>query len=286
MSFRAHSWVHVSLVTVAGLALTGICGGVAASQAPAKAPDGPVGNDYGRPPLDPAAVARGKQVFSVNCGFCHGSGARGGEGGPNILRSPMVLNDLKGEILAVVVQNGRLDKGMPKFDLDTDAIGDIAAYLHSIPAGRVEAPFDPKSILIGDAAAGKAYFYGKGKCSQCHSLKGDFAGIGSKYDAKTLQDNIISGAAVTPLGAPVPTAPPRTVTVTLASGTVISGTLISIDDFNVTLTDAAGERRSLRRKGDTPRVEVKDPMQAHLDMLREWEDRDIHNLTAFLVKQK
>jgi cytochrome c oxidase cbb3-type subunit 3 len=52
------------------------------------------------------------------------------------------------------------------------------------------------------------------------------------------------------------------------------------------LTDAAGDRRSLRRKGDTPRVEVKDPMQAHLDMLREWEDRDIHNLTAFLVKQK
>jgi cytochrome c oxidase cbb3-type subunit III len=256
------------------------------AQAPAKPPQGPVGNDYSRPPEDPTAVARGKQVFSVNCAFCHGSGARGGEGGPNLLRSPLVLNDQKGEIIAVVVQIGRPDKGMPKFDLDAATIGDIAAYLHSIPVGHAEAAFDPKSILVGNATAGKKYFFGKGKCSQCHSLTGDLAGIGSKYDPKTLQDNIISGSAVTMLGAPLPTAPARTATVTLASGEVVKGTLITIDDFNITLTDGAGNRRSLRRMGDSPRVEVLNPMQAHVDMLREWEDRDIHDLTAFLVKQK
>lgn len=88
------------------------------------------------------------------------------------------------------------------------------------------------------------------------------------------------------LGARSPTAPARAAKVTRSNGEVISGTLLSIDDFNVTLIDAAGARRSFRRNGAAPLVEVKDPMQAHMDMLREWEDRDIHDLNAFLVKQK
>jgi cytochrome c oxidase cbb3-type subunit 3 len=74
--------------------------------------------------------------------------------------------------------------------------------------------------------------------------------------------------------------------VTLASGEVIDGTLVSVDDFDVTLTDAGGRRRTLSRHGAQPRVEIKNPLQAHLDRVREWDDRDIHNLTAFLVTQK
>src|SRR5262249_17767180 len=138
----------------------------------------------------------------------------------------------------------------------------------------------------GNASAGKAYFYGKGHCNECHSLRGDFAGIGARYDPKTLQDNIISGGVVTMLGAPLPTAPPRRVKVSLASGEVLQGDLISIDDFHLSFTDERGDRHTLQRDGETPRVEVTNPMQAHLDMLRSWEDRDIHNLTAFLVRQK
>jgi cytochrome c oxidase cbb3-type subunit III len=247
----------------------------------------PVVSDYPRAPGDPTAIARGKQIFGVNCGFCHGSDGRGGEGGPNLLRSPVVLGDRDGEAVYAVTVVGRPDKGMPKFDLPPGTVADIAAYLHSIPTGRDEKnAFDPNSILIGDAAAGKAYFYGKGRCNQCHSLKGDFAKIGARLDPKTLQDDIVSTGFMTRLGAPLPTAPPTSVTVSLATGEVIHGTLISIDDFDVSLTDANGMRRTLPRKGDQPAVEIKNPLQAHLDRILEWEDSDIHNLTAFLAKQK
>jgi mono/diheme cytochrome c family protein len=264
-------------------------GAAAHGQPPAAASAAaPASGDFPRPPGDPVAVARGKQIFSVNCGFCHGSDARGGEGGPNLLRSPLVLNDQRGEAIYAVMLAGRPDKGMPKFTLSIDNAADIAAYVHSIPTGRRpgDAAFDPKSILVGDAAAGKKYFFGKGHCSQCHSLTGDFAHIGGRFDPKTLQDNIVSGAAVTMLGAPLPTAPPRTVTVTLPSGEVLKGNLISVDDFDLSFTDESGNRRTLRRDGDRPHVEIKNPLQAHLDMLRNWEDRDIHNLAAFLVSQQ
>src|SRR3984957_16479346 len=226
-----------SFLTLAGICLLG-AGQVWAADAPA--------SDASRPPGDPAQIARGKQIFSVNCGFCHGSDGRGGEGGPNLLRSPLVLTDQKGEAIYAVTLAGRSDKGMPKFDLSLDTISSIAAYLHSIPTGAAEkTAFDPSSIVVGNAAVGKAFFYGRGHCSQCHSFKGDFAKIGSRLDPKTLQDNIISAGAFTKLGAPLPNAPPPTGTGTLASGEVVEGTLVSVDDFDVTLTDASRRGRTL-----------------------------------------
>lgn len=198
-----------------------------------------------------------------------------------------MLADQKGEVIYAVTLAGRPDKGMPRFDLDLNTIADIAAYLHSIPTGAAEkTAFDPSLIVVGNAAAGKTFFNGKGHCSQCHSLKGDFAGIGARLDPKTLQDNIVSAGAFTRLGVLLPSAPPGTVTVALASGEVIKGTLVSADDFDVTLTDASGRRRTLPRHGAQPRVEIENPLQAHLDLVREWNDSDIHNLTAFLVTQK
>ncbi len=241
-------------------------------------------HDFDRPPDDPASIARGKQVFSVNCSFCHGSDGRGGEGGPNLLRSPMVLNDQKGEIIAAVVLNGRVEKGMPKFNLPRESVSDIAAYLHSIKVSQAS-NFNPRMVLVGNAAAGKTYFNGKGGCTKCHSVTKDLAGVGS-MDPKTLQDLIFAGGATGMLGAAPPNAPPRTVTVTFSTGEIVKGTLVNLDDFMVVLNDSNGNRRTLRRDGDDPKVQVVDPRQAHLDMIRQWEDRDLHNVTAYLETLK
>jgi mono/diheme cytochrome c family protein len=263
--------------------------GAQAQNPPALTPSKPpvLSQDFPRPPGDPAAIARGKQIFSVNCGFCHGSDARGGEGGPNLLRSPIVLNDQKGEVVAAVVLNGRVEKGMPKFNLALENVADIAAFLHSIKVGGDAATqFNPKMVLVGNPAAGKSYFNGKGRCNACHSVKQDLAGIGSKYDPKTLQDTIFTGGGTGMLGTPLPTAPPRTVSITMPTGELLVGRLVSIDDFNVVLTGADGNRRTLRRDGDSPRIQISNPLQAHLDMVRSWEDQDLHNLTAYLVTLK
>src|SRR5215472_18568206 len=82
-----------------------------------------------RPPADPAVVARGKALYDVNCALCHGEDARGGDGGPNLIRGSVLLNDRDGELLTPVLQNGRLAEGMPKFDFTVAQTTDIAAYL-------------------------------------------------------------------------------------------------------------------------------------------------------------
>ena len=140
-----------------------------------------------RPPADPAVVERGKALYGVNCNFCHGSDARGGEGGPNLLRSELVLNDQNGELIAPVVQNGRGE--MPKFNLTAAQVSDIAAYIHSFRVGGYDiSRMTPPSILVGDAKAGEAYF--KTNCAGCHSATGDLKGIGAKFsDPKQLQND-------------------------------------------------------------------------------------------------
>ena len=235
---------------------------------------------------DPDTIARGQQAFSTNCSFCHGSDARGGEGGPNLLRSQVVMDDQNGEGIAVVVQNGRPEMGMPKFDLTTAQIAEIAGYLHSLRVAGYDISRNiPPSILVGDAKAGEAYFSGVGKCNTCHSVTGDLAGIGAKMDPKAIQNALVSGRAGRG-GFGGAAAPVTTVSVTLAGGKVADGKLDHLDDFMVSLTDADGNHMSFARNGDVPKIVVHNPLQAHLDMLKTFSDSDIHNLTAYLVTLK
>jgi hypothetical protein len=84
-------------------------------------------------------------------------------------------------------------------------------------------------------------------------------------------------------GPPPVTVPPVMVTVTLPSGEKVEGTLDRLDDFIVSLTTADGTHRSFRTSGGTPKVDVRDPLQPHRDLLRVYTDADIHNVTAYLV---
>ena len=220
-----------------------------------------------RPPADPAVIERGRGLYSVNCAFCHGSDARGGEGGPNLIRSQLLLNDKNGEGITPVVQNGRPAAGMPKFNFTAAQVSDIAAFVHTIPVGGRDPARQPMpiNIVVGDANAGKTFF--DGKCASCHSAAGDLKGIASKItDAKTLQQTwMMPNAGRGGRGGPAPVSiPPTTVTVTLASGQKAEGRLVQNRHFVVSLTDAEGKLLSFPRKGDKPRVEVHDPMQPHL----------------------
>ena len=238
------------------------------------------------PQADDATVARGQQVYSQNCASCHGMDARGGQGGINLVRSQLVMDDNNGELIAPVIQNGRPDLGMPKFDLTLDQITDIAGYLHKVGASYRTIVDYPTNILVGDASAGQTFFNGDGKCSTCHSVTGDLAGIGAKMDPKSLQNTLVSGGGGRGRGATGVTVPPTTVSVTLAGGKVVEGKLDHLDDFVVTLTDANENHLTYDRDKSVTKVVVHNPLQSHIDMLPKLTDDQIHNLTAYLVTLK
>jgi len=234
-----------------------------------------------RPPGDPAAIERGKANWGVNCTFCHGPDARGGDGGgPNLLRSTLVLDDQKGELIAPVILNGR--GAMPKFTLTQAQIADIAEFLHSFSVSSRTGP-STINILIGDAKQGEAYV--AQKCATCHTNAALRTFAAKVIEPRDLQQMWLmpgSGGGRGGGAVPIP-APPTAATVTLPSGEKIEGTLDRIDDFVVTIVQPTGTRRTFRTTGTNIKVDLKDPLQPHKDLLPLYTDADIHNVTAYLA---
>jgi len=252
-----------------------------------------------RPPGDPVLIARGKTLFEINCRLCHGADLRGGDmGGVNLLRSNLVLTDQHGELILPVVHGGRQNPGMPPMppfpQIVDDDVKAIAEYIHSVAAtmrgqGNPPPGSEPVvlNILVGDANAGKTYFVAK--CASCHSATGDLQGIGVRYaDPVQLQNSWVAGGTGGGRGGRGGAASKAgvTVTVTTASGQKLEGRLDRIDDFIVVLTPADGVQRSVRRIGDVPKVEIHDPLEGHRKLLSEYTDKDIHDVTAYLVTLK
>jgi len=236
-------------------------------------------------------VARGQKIFVATCGFCHGSTANGGASGPDLVRSVLVLHDRgTGATIGPVILNGRPDKGMPKFPNMTPAqIKDIAAFLLSRnQAAANRATYTIQNIVTGNAKAGEAWF--ATHCASCHSPTGDLAHVAAKFDPVALQARLLYPKQEGFPGAPGPPPDPRMeskVTVKLASGQSFSGVLDFMDDFSVALTDSEGEHRSwLFEDNKGIQVEIHDPLEQHVRLLREYTDADMHNILAYLETLK
>ena len=307
--------------TIAAVATTAV---IAASQVVAQQPPAPpapsplpapTGQGRGniqtfpaqqRPAGDPTLIARGNTVYGIECRSCHGGDLRGGDlGGPNLLRSQVVLNDQEGELMHPIIAGSRQAQGMPAIKMSDEDVKAVSAYIHSVVAtsrGQGAPPAGPPvvlNVLVGDSAAGQKYF--SAKCSACHSPTGDLAGIGARMpDAMLLQNLWVAGGTAPRggrgggaggTGAARAEAPSRrdvTAVVTLPSGQKVEGRLERIDDFYITVTPegGAGMERTFRRDGDVPKIEIRDPLEAHRNLLTVYTDKDIHDVTAFLATLK
>lgn len=241
---------------------------------------------------DPTAVERGGKTFRTYCAGCHGVAANGGPGAPDLVRSLLVLDDEKGILISPVIRDGRPDKGMPKLGLTESQISDIVAWLHvrTYAAGH-RGTYIFQNLLTGDPKKGEVYFNTTGGCKSCHSTSGDLAGIGSKYDAFSLQSLWLqpgnSRRAARGSDQTVhPKSVVRTVTVTLPGGETVSGKLDQIDDFTVSLRDSNNQYHSFSRDDSGVTVVIHNPLQSHEELLRKYTDADIHNVTAYLASLK
>lgn len=265
-------------------------GGAEAQDAP-DSPDLEIANPNATFPaqqraLPPQAVIDlGDGLYQVNCMACHGADLRGGDqGGPNLLRSTVVLNDVGGELIGEVIRTG-MNRMPPITTLDAQEIEAVAGYIHSVVAQserqgappRVEYDLD---ILVGNPRRGKRFF--DDECTQCHSATGDLDGIAAEIDDPVnLQNSWVAGRRQGRFGGGGSVA--TTVTVTTAGGDEIAGELLRHDDFYVSLRTPSGDYRSFSLVGDGgAEVEIFDPLWRHKELWSELDDETIHNVTAYL----
>lgn len=237
-----------------------------------------------QPPPSPEVAARGKALWEASCASCHAADLRGSDKGINLVRDELVMDDQKGELIGRFLQAPHAAGSVPKTNWTPEQISDLAAYMHTFFM-YLNVTLPPKSILVGNAAAGETYV--KTHCLNCHGLteKGptasSLAGIGSRItDPKPLQDRFVAGGSGGRGG------PPVTVTITMPDGRKITGPLVHKDDFEVVIRDPDGITSSIARNGNVPKIETHDPLQGHRDLWLVYTDNDIHNVTAYLVTLK
>lgn len=248
-------------------------------------------------PLAPADVqARGRALFESNCASCHASDLRGVPGkGNNILHSGVTMNDKQGELVSA-----ELKKHAQPITLSENDAAAVAEYIHGVLAtmgGQGSPPpvqANPElNVLVGDAKAGEAYF--AKHCVSCHSLTGDMKGIATKYgDPRALQNGWVGGTLPISAGGRGfgggrggAGGVGNQATVTLPNGQKVEGRVVRNDDYIIILTTADGVRKvfPLDIKGPKPKIEVKDPQEAHKKMVLELDDPDnknMHDVTAYL----
>ena len=260
------------------------------------------------PPVDQAAHDRGRALWASECIDCHGSQARGSDTGPNIIRTKTVNYDRSaqaaGSVLGPFLKAGHPTQSKkPSASLtDEDVIG-LANFLRQRVNDTMRGSplFTVGDIVVGDAKAGEAYFRGAGRCATCHTdTERNLAGIATRIPVPVdLQQRMLfpggggrgrgrggRGAPGGPAGAAVPVDRNAvTVSITPAAGAAVSGVLVEESDFHITLREPDGTTRVVRR---TPGMKVTktNPLQAHIDLLDEITDTQIHDLVAYLETLK
>jgi cytochrome c oxidase cbb3-type subunit III len=189
----------------------------------------------------------GQQIFSSTCAACHGLDGRGGEHAPNIATDPVVQGMTDREVTGIV-RYGIQSKGMPGFasSLRPDGIKAVVKYLRVLGGKSASGP------LPGDAARGKALYFGSARCGECHTVGGeggflgaDLSGYGRTHSAAATREAILN---------PNKNADPRhgTVTAVTRAGKTFTGVVRNEDNFTLQMQTPDGcfhllEKRDLAR---------------------------------------
>lgn len=223
-------------------------------------------------------IQAGEQHFVAECGFCHGRDAAGGETGPDLTRSTLVAQDTRGDRIKLLVREGRVAEGMPSFNLSEADLTAIVAFIHdektkSEALGGGRRSVEAADLAVGDAEAGRRYFNGAGRCSTCHSVSGDLAGIATRYKGLTLLQRMLYPGGK-------PSLERAKITLSLPSGQTVVAALAGEDEFTVSTVDAAGTRQTYAKSA--VKFKIDDPLSAHFDQLARYTDEDMHNVYAYL----
>jgi cytochrome c oxidase cbb3-type subunit 3 len=225
-------------VTFAGRGL--VCAGVAvcwlllvvvAPSQQAQPANSPAGAKASKP--GGATASDGRQIFASHCAACHGLDGRGGERAPDIATSAKTQGRTDEQILEMV-EKGIPGTGMPRFaSLGSGGTNSVVAYLRTLQ-GRTAV-----AALPGDAVKGRAAFYGKARCAECHMVSGaggfiagDLTAYAASKSVEDLREAIVKPTNNGRLGSHV--------VVTTRDGRKYPGLVRNEDNFSVQLQTLDG----------------------------------------------
>ncbi len=241
---------------------------------------------------DAKAAKAGEYQFRINCALCHGLGAHGGGRGPDLTRAVKKHTHSDADMFQVI-SNGIAGTAMPANGTNGQGVGmtdvEIWQIITYIRSQEVKAPAQP----VGNAAHGKALFYGDANCSLCHMVEGkggrlgpDLTAVGGSRTREALIDSVRNPSQRLAWGLTEATKEfPQeyeSVTVVTADGKEIKGVTLNEDSFSVQIMDSSEQIHLLEknkllsfqksRQSAMPKYGV--------DILS---DKDLEDIVAYLI---
>lgn len=192
----------------------------------------------GRALSDPAAVESGRQTYLGACSGCHGATGEGSQG-PSLLSGR--ASRLDDRALFSTIRFGVPGTSMPEFPLADEKVRQVVAFVRSLTAPAAAA------VLPGDSARGRSLFFGEGKCSGCHMIRGvgghpgpDLSNIGVERTVHQLRESMLKPSARIEDGY-------WTASAVLRDGRRIGGVAKNYNNYSVQIVDGRGHLHLLER---------------------------------------
>jgi putative heme-binding domain-containing protein len=234
------------------------------------------GQSAGSPPAKPEDVQAGKELFGQVCAACHGSNGEGGRG-PN-LESGLEVRRESDQEMFDLIRNGVRSSGMPAFSFPDSQIRQLIAFIRSLNSPAIQAG------VSGDPEAGREVFFGKGRCSTCHMIRGqggypgpDLSEVGARRTLNQIQESLLKPSTRIADGF-------RGVTAVTADGQVIEGVAKSSTNYSLVILDPRGQLHFLSPH-DLKSLSFRGASIMPGDYAQRLTSAEVQNLLAFLSKQ-
>jgi cytochrome c oxidase cbb3-type subunit 3 len=220
--------------------------------------------------------AAGKRSFTSTCAGCHGLDGRGSERAPSIATSPRIQK-LSDKGLSNIISNGVPGTGMPAFhSLSAGQVQSLVSYIRTLQ-GKTEA-----RVLPGNAVRGKDIFFGKGECSNCHSISGhggflgpDLTSFGASSSAESISEAINRSKRIIPFGY-------RPASAIRRDGTSIEGVVRNEDNFTVQLQTQDGAFHFFQ-KSDLQKLEYQNQSLMPTNYAERLSHDELNDLVSYLM---
>ncbi len=218
----------------------------------------------------------GAQQYEDSCAVCHGGDGSGGKALSLITPNMVAMSDAD---LTKAVRDGTAG-GMPPYaQLGDENIAAIVRYLRKLQG---QSDTGATTAVTGDAAAGRALYFGKAQCSSCHMVQGsggfmaaDLTAYGRSHAAGAIRQ-----AIVTP---DTPLAPEsRVVEVQTKAGTKLSGVIRHENNFNIDLQTEDGRYHFLVRS-DLADVHYTDHSLMPHDYGTQLTAKELDDIVSYLI---